>query len=234
MPDGRNVMFGSNRQGTKGIGGLYMRRADGTGEDSLLRRAQAGIFEAAWSPDRTWLLFRTGGTIGLSGGRDIVGLRPGIDSAPVPVVATRYDEEAIAISPNGRWLAYESNETGRTEIFVRPFPNTQAGKRQVSNGGGVAPLWSRNGRELFYLSPARDMMAVSVAGTDEPQLGERQALFHLDDRIYMTKAEFYTPYDVAPDGRFIMARNVTEASKIEVPLIVVENWFEEVRQKTGR
>ncbi len=232
MPDGRSVMFGSNRQGTQGIGGLYMRRADGTGEDSLLRRAPAGIFEADWSPDRTWLLFRTGGTIGLSGGRDIVGLRPGIDSAPVPVVATRYDEEAIAISPNGRWLAYESNETGRTEIFIRPFPNTQAGKRQVSNGGGVAPLWSRNARELFYLSPTRDMMAVSVAGTDEPQLGERQTLFHLDDRIYMSNSEFYTPYDVAPDGRFIMARNVTEASKIEVPLIVVENWFEELRQKT--
>src|SRR5690606_19625399 len=122
MPDGVSLMFGSNRSGP-GTGGLYRRPANGTGAESLIRRATGGVFEGAWSPDGRWLLCRTGGVVGQAGGRDIVGIRPGVDTAPVPIVATPYDEEAIALSPDGRWLAYESNETGRTEVFLRPFPD---------------------------------------------------------------------------------------------------------------
>ena len=232
MPDGRSLMFGSNRPG-EGTGGLYRRAANGTGADSLIRRAAAGIFEGAWSPDGKWLLFRTGGVIGQSGGRDIIGIRPGVDSAPVPVVATPYDEEAIALSPDGHWLAYESNETGRTEVFIRPFPRTDSGKWQVSNDGGLAPLWARNGRELFYVNTNRDMMAVTVGSGAEPRLGERRRLFHLKDDWYMTPTEYYTPFDVAPDGRFMMARQVNAPSALALPLIVVDNWFEELRQKVG-
>ncbi|MEP7326918.1 MAG: protein kinase [Gemmatimonadota bacterium] len=233
MPDGRSLMFGSNRAG-EGTGGLYRRAANGTGADSLIRRAATGIFEGAWSPDSRWLLFRTGGVVGQTGGRDIVGIRAGVDSAPVPVVATPYDEEAIALSPDGRWLAYESNETGRTEIFLRPFPGTDSGKWQISTDGGSSPLWARNGRELFYVNANRDLMAVTVGPGVEPQLGVPHTLFHLRDQLYMTSTEFYTPFDVAPDGRFIMARALTAASELESPLIVVENWFEELRQKVGR
>jgi Tol biopolymer transport system component len=234
MPDGRSLMFGSNRAGV-GTGGLYVRSADGTGTDSLILRAATGVFEGVWSPDRTWLLFRTGGTVGQTGGRDIQGMRPGIDTVPVPVIATPYDEEAIALSPDGRWLAYESNETGRTEIFIRPFPDTEAGKRQLSNGGGVAPLWARDGRELFYVSANRDMMAVAV-GSDgrELRLGQPQPLFAVPDELYFTFREFYTPHDVGPDGRFVMARKVESPAGIESPLIVVENWFEELKEKVGR
>jgi serine/threonine-protein kinase len=233
MPDGRSLMFGSNRPG-QGTGGLYRRAANGTGADTLIYRAPTGIFEGAWSPDGRWLLFRTGGTVAQSGGRDIVGIRPGVDSAPVPIIVTPYDEEGIAFSPDGRWLAYESNETGRTEIFLRPFPDTEAGKWQVSNGGGGAPLWARNGRELFYVSSARDMMAVTVQSAAEPKLGEPQLLFHLPNEIYLTANEYYTPFDLAADGRFIMLRQVISASGVETPLVVVENWFEELRQKVGR
>ena len=154
-------------------------------------------------------------------------------STPVPLIATTYDEEAIALSPDGRWLSYESNETGRTEVFLRPFPNTDSGKWQVSNGGGVAPLWARNGRELFYVNANRDMMVTAVGSGAEPQLGERRVLFHLRDELYLASQEFYTPYDIAPDGRFIMARNVTPASTIQAPLIVVENFFEELKAKVG-
>jgi serine/threonine-protein kinase len=233
LRDGRSLMFGSNRTGV-GTGGLYRRPANGTGADSLIRRASTGIFEGAFSPDGRWLLFRTGGVVAQSGGRDIVGIQPGVDTTTVPVIATPYDEEAIALSPDGRWLAYESNETGRTEVFFRPFPGTESGKWQVSNDGGVAPLWSRNGRELFYVNADRDMMAVTVVPGTEPRLGESRLLFHLRDELYMTGTEYYTPFDVAPDGRFIMARSVTPAADVDLPLIVVDNWFEELRQKTGR
>jgi serine/threonine-protein kinase len=232
LADGRTIMFGSNRAGF-GTGGLYRRAANGTGEDTVIRRAPTGIFEGAWTPDGQWLLFRTGGVVAQSGGRDIVGARAG-DTTTVPVVVTPYDEEAIALSPDGRWLAYESNETGRTEIFLRPFPATESGKWQVSNDGGVAPLWARNGRELFYVSDQRELVAVGFTGSAEPRLGEPRPLFRLRDEIYMTGAEFYTPFDVAPDGRFIMARSIARASDLQQPLVVVENWFEELRRKVGR
>jgi eukaryotic-like serine/threonine-protein kinase len=227
-PDGRSVLFGSNRPGP-GLGGLYQRRWDGTGSDSLVLRAPGGIYEGAWSPDRTWLLFRTGGTIGQVGGRDIVGIRPGVDSAPVPVVATSYDEEAFALSPDGRWLAYQSNETGRDEVFIRPFPSTSAAKIQVSNGGGIAPLWARSGRELFYVNAHRDMTSVTVGPGAVPRLGTPRVLFHMPDDLYLVPYDNYTPFDVAPDGRFIMARDVSSAEKVEAPLIVVDHWFTELR-----
>ncbi len=179
----------------------------------MIWRTTTGIFEGAWSPDGRWLLFRTGGVVGQAGGRDIVGIRPGIDTVPVPVVATPYDEEAIALSPDGRWLAYESNETGRTEIFLRPFPNTESGKWQVSSDGGYSPLWARNGRELFYVNGNFDMMAVSVAAGSRAAAGPaQQAVLRWATRLYMSRAEFYTPFDVGPDGRFIMARIVRSAT----------------------
>ncbi len=230
MPDGRSVMFASNRVG-EGAGGLYRRAADGTGSDSLLLRATAGVFEGLWSPDGEWLLFRTGGDVSQVGGRDVHGMRPGVDTTKVPVIVTPYDEEAVAFSPDGRWLAYESNETGRTEVFIRTFPDTDAGKWQVSSGGGVAPLWARDGRTLYYVNADREMMAVSVASGAAPQLGERRMLFKMREELYLAAREYYTPFDIAADGRFIMARSVTPPSSIQTPLVVVENWLEELREK---
>jgi serine/threonine-protein kinase len=235
LADGRTILFSSNRTEGGGAGGLYTRRADATGSDSLLLRAAAGVFEGQFSPDGQWLIYRTGGTVGQTGGRDIVGRRVGAgDTATVRVVVSPYDEEAFGLSPDGNWLAYESNETGQTEIFVRPFPNTEGGKWQVSNGGGVAPLWSKNGRELFYVNGDRDMMAVPVGAGAEPRLGERQRLFHMRSELYLAPNEYYTPYDVAPDGRFIMARQIPLAPGSEVPLIVVENWLKEFRKAVGK
>lgn len=227
--DGRFITFASNRE----TRGLYQRRADGTGADSLL---VAGLLdEGMWSPDGQWLVLRQGGTTALSGGRDITGVRPGTDSAPVPVLVTPFDEEAIALSPDGRWLAYQSDETGRTEVFLRPFPHTDAGKWQVSNGGGTAPLWARNGRELFYVSGENDMMAVPVIAGPTPRLGEPHLLFRVPNELLAVESNYYTPWDVGADGRFIMARlRRTSGVETEAPVIVVENWFEELRAKMGR
>ena len=230
MPDDRTLMFGSNRISPVS-NALFSRRADGTGRDSVVVRSEnAAIFEAAWSPDRRWLLFRTGGTLAQVGGRDIVGIQPGVDTVAVPVVVTPYDEASFTISPDGRWLAYESNETGRTEVFLRPFPDTDAGKWQVSNGGGIAPLWARNGRELFYVNANRDMMAVPISSGVEPGIGGGSRLFHLRPELTLGASENYTPHDVAPDGRFIMARQVPLPAGLEAPIVVTENWIEELKR----
>jgi serine/threonine-protein kinase len=229
-PGGRTLTYVSYRHAA---GELHQRRADGTGDAELLLGPPLSIFEAAWSPDGRWLIARTGGTVGQVGGRDVVAFRPGIDSVPAPLVATPFDEAAIALSPDGRWLAYVSNETGRSEVYVRPFPAAAAGKWQVSIDGGVAPLWARNGRELFYVNGKREMVAATLVPGPSWQLGERRALFRLRDDLYLAGGENYTPYDVAADGRFLMARRVGTEALQAIPLIVAENWFSELRQKVG-
>ena len=103
-------------------------------------REKRNVFGPAWSPDGKWLVFQTDPA--QSGAGDILGLRPGIDSAPLPLVATKFTEISPALSPDGRWMAYTSNETGDFEIYVVPFPNTHEAKWGISKGGGIEPLWS--------------------------------------------------------------------------------------------
>jgi hypothetical protein len=221
-PDSRFITFVSRRQPE----GVYRRRADGSGSDSLM---VAGIIdEGLVSPDNRWLVLRQGSVGAMAGGRNITGLRLGIDSAPGPLLATEFDEMAVALSPDGKWLAYQSDETGRTEVFVRPFPNTEDGKKQVSSGGGLAPLWSRDGRELFYLSSSKDMMATQVTAGETIALSPPVALFRVRPELLSVEAEWYTPWDVARDGRFIMARVVGDDTD-QTAVVVVENWAQELK-----
>jgi hypothetical protein len=208
------------------------RRADGTGSDSVLRR---GIFdEGLVSPDGRWLVLRMGATASTSGGRDIYGFRPGVDTAPVPLVVTPYDEMAIALSPDGRWLAYQSDETGRIEVFVRPFPNTGDAKVRVSSEGGTGPVWARNGRELFYLRGDHTMMVATVTASPALRVAEPLPLFRLPGHIALLDESWYTPWDIGPDGRFLMVRSVDGGRRSPAPLIVVENWLQELKIKVRR
>ena len=150
------------------------------------------------------------------------------------MLATEFDEEAVALSPDGKWMAYQSDETGRTEVFVRPFPNTDAAKMQVSSGGGLAPLWSRDGRELYYLSSEKKMMAVRVTPGATKALSDPVTLFRVPDDLLAVEALYYTPWDVARDGRFLMARLVAGSQDQAGAIVVVENWFEELRAKVKR
>jgi serine/threonine-protein kinase len=229
-PDGQFVTF------IESVGNRFRRRrADGTGTDETLLSRPNQILEGFVSHDGAWLVARTGGIGPESGGRDIVAMRLGVDSVAAPLVADpRYDEEAPALSPDGRWLAYESDETGRTEVYIRPFPNTEGGKWQVSLNGGQAPLWAHSSRELFFVDGARNMVATPV-GTGTPlQLGERRLLFRLDPDIYLGNLEHYTPFDISPDDRrFIMARQLRGESEPAQNFLLVENWFEELKAKVG-
>ncbi len=224
--DGRAITFMTTA-------GIFLRRADGAGSDSLIWNGLTD--EAAFSPDGDWLVIRRGASSASAGGRDIVGVRQsGSDTVLTPLVVTPYDESAFALSPDGRWIAYHSDETGRPEVFVRPFPNTNSSKEQISTDGGRAPLWSRDGRELFYLRADNTMMAVPVAAGAEWRRSEPRALFQLRSALAMLEPSYYTPWDVAPDGRFIFARSREGGSDRRAPLIVIENWMEEVKAKMPR
>jgi serine/threonine-protein kinase len=228
-PDGRSVTYINE------AGALMQRNADGTGTDVTVLKIPGTLLEGWRSPDGAWIVARTGGQANQRGGRDIIGLQVGADTVPRPLVANpSFDETAPAISPDGRWLAYQSDETGTTEVYVRPFPNTEGGKWQVSVNGGQAPLWAHSGRELFYVDRNRNMIAVPVAGGASPGLGDRHTLYSLGTDLYMGNPEYYTPFDITPDDRrFIMARTVQAATPGRPgTFVMIENWFEELKAKT--
>src|SRR6266487_4274627 len=225
-PDGRSVTFSSTH--ATGAIDLWTKRADGGAQAVMQLHEKGNLYNARWSPDGKWLLFQT--DIASPGSGDILGIRPGIDTAPVPVVATTFTEMSPAFSPNGRWLAYTSNETGADEIYVVPFPNTGAGKWAISAGGGTEPLWSHRGNELFYRDASGDLVAVEVHTNPTFSLGRSVALF---PAAGFSSLRFAPQYAVALDNRrFLMIRPLQTSTPDK--LIVVENLFEELSTKSRK
>ncbi len=148
------------------------------------------------------------------------------ERAPRVVVGTEYDEQLPAVSPNGRWLAYVSDVTGRDEIWVAPYPGPGA-PRPVSLNGGTEPVWSRDGQELFYLEGSK-LLAVPVE-TDGTGFGFQAAVELFDEPYDHGNAP---TYDVAPDGRFVMLSRSTESEQARVEqLVVVLNWTQELLER---
>jgi serine/threonine protein kinase len=224
-PDGRSVTFASSATGSYD---LWTKPADGTAEAVRQYHGNRGVLSARWSPDGKWLVFRTDRRS--AGAGDVLGIRPGIDTAAVPLVATKFEEGGPALSPDGKWLAYVSAETGQHEVYVAPFPNTTAAKWAVSTRGGTEPLWSRNGKELFYRDSSSNLVAVEVKTNPAFSLGRSAGLFSAAE----FRAHPLAPqYDVSPDGqRFLMIRGATRSGIDK--LIVVENWFEELKEKSRK
>ncbi|HET7632378.1 MAG TPA: protein kinase [Gemmatimonadaceae bacterium] len=225
-PDGRRVIFASNRLPY----GMYERRADGTGTDSLVVRTRLATQEGIMTRDGAWLLVRDGGNPG-PGGRDILAARLGVDTSAGPLLATPFDEEAFVPSPDSHWLAYQSDETGNTEVFIRSFPEVSREKRQVSSGGGRAPLWSRDGRELYFLNANNDMMATRVTTAPGLVVGTPVKLFHVAGNLLQMENTYYTPWDVAPDGRFLMVRAIGQQAEATASVVVVEHFLQELRAR---
>lgn len=157
-PDGRDVLF------TSDLGeAMYRRRADGSGAAELVARLPRGTVGVAIHPDGKTMVVRVVASGAKRG--ELLKIQLGTDSAPKPLFADAGGESSPAFSPDGRWLAYASDESGRPEVYIRPFPDLNTRKIQVSREGGAAPRWNPNGGELFYLSGAGDMMAARLATT---------------------------------------------------------------------
>jgi DNA-binding SARP family transcriptional activator/Tol biopolymer transport system component len=222
-PDGRSVTFSSNAG--SGAFQLWTRRADGSAPAALQFREKRHVYGPRWSPDGKWLIFHTDPA--QSGAGDILGIRPEIDSVPVALVASGFTELSPALSPDGRWLAYVSNETGEDKIYVVPFPKTGAAKWAISTSGGTEPLWSHRGSELFYRDAAENLVAVEVRTKPAFSVGRSTSLFPAGG-FYSYR--FAPQYAVGPgDRRFLMIRPAEPNTPDK--LIVVENWFEELKAK---
>jgi serine/threonine protein kinase/Tol biopolymer transport system component len=233
---GRAVTFLSDRPippgGTRRAGrfGLWQQSADGTGEPRLLWGKDAPT-DGFLSPDGRWTVLGATASPGSKAGGDILAARPGLDSVSRRIVATGYDEEGSALSPDSRWLAYVSNEQGKPEVFVRPFPDVNGGKWQVSSGGGSAPIWSHSGRELFYATRS-DMYVVRIHPGPPFSAEPPRVLFAIPPRV-RAGSPVRGNFAITPDDqRFLMVRDNSWEEMAGTPtLVVVENFFQELRAK---
>ena len=207
--------------------GFVLRKpSDGTGVMDTVLRSARGINEVVLTPESTTVLVR----FTSPGSRDIAQAQIGRDTV-VPLVASpAYQEIGPALSPDGKWLAYASNESGRYEVYVRPYPNVNAGRWQLSQAGGLTPVWSRNGRELFYLDGAGMLVSAAVLPGATFKLGTQTPLFNTNGYASNVVSLFY---DVSPDAqRFLLLRPpVTVATGSKVELVQITNWAAEVRAK---
>jgi serine/threonine protein kinase/Tol biopolymer transport system component len=229
LPDGYRVSYLARREGSANSG-VYIRRGDGSGTEERMLVIDRSIEETEWSRDGHWLVVRVGGQAGQAGVRDVYAVAIGGDTTLRPLLVGPADENSIRLSPDGRWLAYESNETGRKQVFVRPFPNTGAGRWQVSADGGMAPVWAHGGGELFYIDPnTRTVTAARLAGSASGLvvLG-RRPLFRLGQEFVIP--DNYAYFDVGPDDRrFLLIRRLATSGRESPPLVLIQNWFEELR-----
>ncbi len=148
------------------------------------------------------------------------------DRKPRPLLKTSFDELQGKVSPDGRWLAYVSNESGRIEVYVRPFPGP-GGKWQISTDGGDNPTWGPDGEVLYYLNRDR-MMAVDIGGGPELSASKPEMLFEWQYPLPVFEGRYRRRYDIAPDGkRFVMIQAEQESSR---QLFVVLHWLDELKQ----
>lgn len=216
--DGRWILFTSNRRKTAD---LYRKDASGAGEEETVFLSEQTKNLDQWSADGRYAVF----TEPVEAGRnDLWGLALGGERRTFPLVVTPANEVQGAISPNGRWLAYASDESGVLDVYVRPFTpsgSPASGKWQISTGGGGQPRWSRDGKELFYLSNERKLLAVRVSTeTERFEVLGSQTLFATGVTSLTNARNHYT---VAPDGqRFLI--NVRAEEEISRPVHVLVNW----------
>ncbi len=223
-PDGSRVTFMSSRSGQRA---LHWKPWDGSGPAELLISSNRPIQEAWWSRDGEVLVYREGP--GGPTSRDIKYIRPGIDSVPSTFLATEFDELNPTLSPDGNWLAYTSNESGRAEVYVRPFPGP-GGRWQVSTDGGSEPRWTNGGGELVYRSATNDLVSVDVRTEPTFSVGVRRVLFDAVD-YERDGGLAHVPYDITPDDQtFVFIRS--QGGSFDI--VVVINWFEELLRRTGQ
>ena len=187
-------------------------------------RADRSLGEGLPSPDGNWLVLRS--TYSAAGSGDIAAFRMGADTAPRPLLETEFMEVTPTLSPDGRLLAYVSNESGRPEVYVRPFPDVDGARWQVSTQGGWSPLWAHIGKELFFRgSNSPDMYAVEGQTSPTFVVGETRTLFQTIAELGLV----VRLYAVSPDDqRFLML--YPPHGRGDVQLVRVENFLEELKE----
>jgi serine/threonine-protein kinase len=225
-PDGQRLLFELHRVSD---GMVYSRASDGTGPATLVNESSVHQLPQSVSADGSQLVVIE---VDADLDRDIALVSLTGEPRTTPLVHTPFNETHAKLSPDGRWLAYHSNESGADEVYVRPFPDVDTARWQVSTGGGVKPLWNPDGSELFYWDGGEGaLMAVPVATSPPFSAGTPTRLFK--GQYYQGLPHFGT-YDVAPDGqRFLMIKDDGPPDDSANPsqIVLVQNWLEELKAR---
>jgi serine/threonine-protein kinase len=232
-PDGKKVVFRSGAAG--GEDNLYWRAADGSEDAERLTTSPHSQTPASWSPDGTTLAYVEEGPSSGSFQFDIRGLSMA-DRKTRPIVQTAANEMSPEFSPDGKWLAYVSNESSRNEVYVQPYPGP--GERHlISNNGGEQPAWAADGRELLYVqrhygSRLQKLLAVRISTAPEFEAGAPYTVLQHADLV----SAWGRSYDVSPDGqRFLIALTKDRPADLApTQMIFVQNWFDELKRLVPR
>lgn len=215
-PDGRSIIFNSNR---KGHFDLYRKPSNGAGGEELLYADGREKYPTTFSPDGKFLLYMIYVDPASKNQLWVLPMdgTPAGERKPIPFAPLAFNEQWGRFSPDSRWVAYSSDESQRNEIYVAPFPGP-GGKRQISTAGGDQPVWRSDGKEIYYIAPDRRLMAAEVSAKgDVLEVGAERPLFG----AIPGGAGF--PYDVSADGQRFLVRTVPQQSNAE-PLTLVQNW----------
>jgi Tol biopolymer transport system component/tRNA A-37 threonylcarbamoyl transferase component Bud32 len=224
-PGGRSILYVSDRTGSS-VGPLFEHKADGTGNATLVLRSAFDWGQVRSSRDGRWLILRSAPT---SGNATIYSMRRG-DTTVTPLVNSPATTMFPSLSPDGRWLVYASDESGTSEIYVRPFPETGSARWQVSSAGGSQPVWSRSGRQLYYLSGKNDLVAADVRPGATFAVGEQHTLFSFSPFYRQGPVQ---SYEVTADDRRFMVLREGEAAQ-ESELVVAVHWLDVLKEKGRR
>jgi serine/threonine-protein kinase len=225
--DGKRIVYTSSRENVFfGKGDIYLRAADGTGEaEKLASLPDRGLFPKSWSRDgKNLVVFEFTSSMQLA-----IGLLSMEGNHPRKLLLQeKYSLKDPRVSPDGRWMAYASNESGKYEVYVRPFPDVNKARWPVSTGGGNTPLWSPDGRVLYY-HIGEAAMAVPVETGPTFKAGKPTVLFRRTHiRSFGVDLTDFAYWDISPDGkRFLMLKDAESPRKINIVL----NWTEELKQR---
>jgi serine/threonine-protein kinase len=221
--DGKRVVYVSRSSGEPN---LYVRPADGTGQAApLLPKppdSSGALVGNALTPDGKFLIF----SVGTPSNIMMVGLDEKRETRAL-LNNPQYAERGAAISPDGRWLAYQSDESGSFQVYVRPFPNVDQGRWQISADGGTNPIWAPNGRERYFVDTSNHVDSVPVQAGASFSLGRPVTLLDVSDR----PAAVYRNYDIAPDGSKFVVIKESQRARSSMQFIVTVDWFEELKRR---
>ncbi len=224
-PDDRWILFTSNREG--GTANIWRQHADGTGTADHLIVSPNRQSVTSLSPDGTHVIFQE---YTPARGWDVMQLSLDATRRVEPLVQTSFDEDNAVLSPDGRWLAYESNSSGQLEVYVQPYPNASGQRWKVSTAGGTAPAWVQTEKELFFLALDESLMSVPIRG-----IGTRWSAGVptkvLPPGYFTAGGNIGRQYEVSPDGqRFIMIKSSGTAT-VNAEVVVVQHWDQELRTR---
>jgi eukaryotic-like serine/threonine-protein kinase len=221
-PDGNRIAFGSGRLG---IADIYQRSSSGAGNQELLLKSENDKWPSCWSPDGRYIIYDKDDP---KNKYDLWALPTFGDRKPFPIVQTEFNETHAQISPDGRWIAYVSDETTRAEVYVRPFPTTSKAKWQISTNGGDQPQWRGDGKELFFISLDKKLVTVQVKSGLLFEASAPAALFQArvpDVNPTGNKSQFAA----SQDGQRFLINKIVE-KQVSSPITVVVNWPAELKQ----